>query len=82
VHLRHFMATLVPLLVAARVLGRLLPGRLAEARGRRDVELSVVPGLNGVLRCILGAEDLLQRILPLPFGTSIVAVARRPGFPA
>ena len=77
-HLRHFMALLVPLLLAARVLGRLLPGRLADARERRDAELRVIPVLNYLLRGLLGAEELLQRLVPLPFGTSLIAVARRP----
>jgi SAM-dependent methyltransferase len=78
VHLRHFMALLVPLLLAARFLWRVLPGRLGGQRARRDVELRVIPGLNVLLRGLLAAEAGLGRLLPIPFGTSLVAVARRP----
>jgi 2-polyprenyl-3-methyl-5-hydroxy-6-metoxy-1,4-benzoquinol methylase len=75
---RHFMALLVPLLVAARALGRMLPGRLRNASARRDAELGIVPFLNPLLLGLLRLEDRLWRLLPLPFGTSLVAVARRP----
>ena len=79
---RHFMALLVPLLVAARALGRLLPGRNGDAAARRDAELRIVPFLNPLLRGLLRGEGWLSRVFPLPFGTSLVAVARRPAGPA
>lgn len=78
VQVRHFMALLVPLLVAARALGRLLRGWFGNATARRDAELRIVPLLNPVLLGLLRLEGGLSRLLPLPFGTSLVAVARRP----
>ena len=75
--LRHFMAALVPLLLVARGVGRWLPRR-GSARERRDAELRIVPGVNGLLRSLLRLEGLFIRLVPLPFGSSIVAVARRP----
>ena len=78
VQVRHFMALLVPLLVVARALGRLLRGRLRNPAARRDAELGVVPLLNPVLLGAPRLEGGLSRVLPLPFGTSLVAVARRP----
>ena len=75
---RHFMALLVPLLVAARALGRWLPGRSFDAASRRDAELGIVPLLNPLLLALLRLEGLLSRLFPLPFGSSLVAVARRP----
>ena len=76
---RHFMALLVPLLVAARALGRLVRGRLEDPGARRDAELRIVPFLNPLLLGLLRLEGWLSRVFPLPFGTSLVAVARRPG---
>ena len=76
--LSHFMATLAPLLVLARWIGRWLPGPSRPARERRDLELRIVPGVNGLLRNLLRVERLVLRHVSLPFGSSIVAVARRP----
>lgn len=73
--LTHFMSPLVPLLAAVRAGGRLLPHR---ATVRRQKEFQVIPGLNGVMRGVLAAERSLLRVRPLPFGTSLVAVAVRP----
>jgi SAM-dependent methyltransferase len=72
---RHFMGVLVPLLLVVRPLGRLLPARSAT---RRDVEFRVVPGLNLVMRLLLRLEAWAARVLPLPFGSSLIAVASRP----
>jgi SAM-dependent methyltransferase len=72
---RHFMGVLVPLLVVVRTLGRLLPGR---ASARRDLEFRVVPLLNGLVRFALRLEAWVDRVLPLPVGTSLIAVAARP----
>jgi SAM-dependent methyltransferase len=70
--LTHFMAPLVPLLVAVRALGRLLP---QPAERRRSLELSVHPLLNPLLLALLRAERPISRRIPLPFGTSLLAVA-------
>lgn len=77
VRLTHFMAPLVPALVVLRALGRWF-GSKRDSRARRDAELRVVPGLNGVLRAVLRAERLWLHRARLPFGTSILALARRP----
>jgi SAM-dependent methyltransferase len=73
--LAHFMSPLVPLVVvrwAARVLG----GR-RTAHERREAELRVFPGLNGLMRAVLRLERPLVSAGGLPFGTSLVAVAER-----
>ena len=77
-HLEHFMAQLVPLLVIVRRLGRLLAHRVSDPARRRDAELGVVPGLNALLLLALRLEGLLGRLVPWPFGTSLIAVAARP----
>jgi SAM-dependent methyltransferase len=77
-HLGHFMALLVPGLLLARSVGRLLPGALRDPARRRDAELRVVPGLNAILLGLLRFEALVGRIVSWPFGTSLLAVAVRP----
>jgi SAM-dependent methyltransferase len=74
--LSHFMAPLVPL-VALRWLVRALPGRRSAVE-RRQVELSVTPVLNTLMRAVLRLERPLVRAGLLPFGSSLVAVAERP----
>ena len=77
----HFMAPLVPLLMLGRTLGRALPRTRAKAAERRAVELSVIPVFNEAMRAILMVERrALARGWGLPFGTSLLAVAVRPGF--
>jgi 2-polyprenyl-3-methyl-5-hydroxy-6-metoxy-1,4-benzoquinol methylase len=76
--LTHFMAPLVPLLMAARALGRLLPGGRARAPERRAAELRVVPGLNAALGLLTAIERVYLRLGgPAPFGSSLLAVAAR-----
>jgi 2-polyprenyl-3-methyl-5-hydroxy-6-metoxy-1,4-benzoquinol methylase len=75
--LTHFMSPLVPPLVLVRVIGRTLFGRKA-ARERRNAELRVFPPVNAVLHLVLALERLVLRWVSLPFGSSILAVARRP----
>ena len=74
----HFMATLVPMLVVLRWLGRRLRGGRQAVMERRSAELSIVPVLNDLLRTILRLERYWLRMLPLPFGSSLVAIATRP----
>lgn len=76
-YLRYFMSSMVPFLPPVRAVGRLLGG--SQVAERRQAELKVVPGLNGLMRGVLAAERALTRLTPLPFGTSLVAVARRRG---
>ena len=74
----HFMATLVPLLVVARALGRALTGPTRTAERRRWQELRVIPMLNGLLLALLRAERWLARGRSLRFGTSLLAIAVHP----
>lgn len=76
--LTHFMATLLPLILLTRWVGRHfgLGGR--SARDRWDTHFRIVPGINGLLLAALGLERLLLRTLSLPWGTSLLAVAARP----
>ena len=76
--LTHFMAILVPGLVAARAAGWLLQPWLGSARDRRDAELRVIPVFNAALRAWLALERACLRVGTFPFGTSLLAIARRP----
>ncbi len=73
----HFMAPLVPLLLATRLLTRLALGD--RTRERHSVEFRVVPGINAAMRALLMLERHVLVRRPLPIGSSVVAVAARPG---
>ncbi len=75
--LRYFMCLLVaPLAVSRRFGGILWPSGVHE---RQQAELRVVPGLNGGLRAALALERASARVVPLPLGSSLVAVAEKDG---
>ena len=77
--LTHFMAPLVPPLLAMRLLGLVLPDSPRRGRGQQDVEFRVTPLVNGLMKWLLGWERRLLRAISLPFGSSIIAVAARRG---
>ncbi len=77
--LTHFMSPLVPMLVAARTVGRLLRRGGRTMADQRRAELAVTPGLNSVLRGVLAVERRALRVARPPFGTSLLAVAARTG---
>jgi SAM-dependent methyltransferase len=72
-HLTHFMAPLVPLLALTRTLRRW--GRRGRPPGK-EAELRLVPGINGALRAVLRLERLALRAVGMPFGSSLLAIAR------
>lgn len=76
--LTHFMAALVPLLALTR---RLRPSARPESPRAKEAELRIVPGANGALRWLLRGERLWLRSRSLPFGSSLLAIARRPSHP-
>jgi SAM-dependent methyltransferase len=75
--LSHFMSPLVPLLVLLRAAGRRLHGGRSRAMERRRAEFRVVPGVNALMRGVLSLERATMVRLPVPFGSSLVAVAVR-----
>ena len=81
-YLSNFMAATFPLIwLKRRWSGRdYAPAERTPDRARQlaFAELSIVPGVNGLLECVLAAEvALLARRVSLPFGSSLVAIARR-----
>jgi SAM-dependent methyltransferase len=73
--LTSFMAPLVPPLMALRSARRLTRLLRPRETWTLSAELRVVPGLNGLLRAVLAVERGLLRLAPMPFGTSLLAVA-------
>lgn len=81
-YLSPYMSVLAPLLwVRRRLFGRRQPvsGFVAhDVRDRVEGELRLIPGVNGLLTGLLTAEArLVAARRRLPFGASLVAVARR-----
>jgi hypothetical protein len=55
--------------------------RMVNRRSSRKVAQHAIPPrwVNRALRACCTFEDRLLRGVPVPFGTSVLAVARRPG---
>jgi SAM-dependent methyltransferase len=79
--LNHFMGPLLPMMMLVRGLGRAFAAGTHTALERRTFEARVVPGLNGLMLALLRAERFWIRGMPIPFGTSLLALARRPDPP-
>jgi len=77
--LTHFMSPLVPMLMAARPIGRVLRGKGKTAADQRKAEMGVTPVLNSFMRGVLALERRALRAARMPFGTSLLAVAARSG---
>ena len=70
------MVSIFPLMLAARVTQRLT----RPLRGlQRDTDITVpVAPVNSVLTWMLRGEAALSRRLPMPIGSSLLVVARKP----
>lgn len=73
----HFNTWLFPLAAAARLKSRAFPPRHAAAEAT-DLRLPPAP-LNRAMQAIFASERLVLGRVPMPFGLSLVAVARRIG---
>jgi hypothetical protein len=62
---------------AARILQRLTRPFRGGVQGDIDIRVPAAP-VNGVLTSIVQAEARLARTLPMPIGSSLLAVARKP----
>jgi SAM-dependent methyltransferase len=69
--LSYFNTLLFPLIAAARIVGKMM---------RKDAADDALPSgpVNAALERIFGLEASLVGRLPMPFGVSLIAVARRP----
>ncbi len=75
----HFMSPLVPILVSQRILERLVGRRETRADEGKPIEFRVIPGVNGMMQALLALERTVMDLVPVPFGSSLVAVAVRTG---
>jgi len=70
-------ASLFPLMLAARVGHRWLRGDGGPESGEWEITVPSPP-VNGVLTVAVGAEALVLRALNMPFGSSLMCLARKP----
>jgi SAM-dependent methyltransferase len=75
--LTHFMASLAAPLALVRTLERTWGLGRRSAAARRDAELRVTPVVNGLLLAVLAAERRWLGVGSFPFGSSLLAIARR-----
>jgi ubiquinone/menaquinone biosynthesis C-methylase UbiE len=76
VRISFLFASLVPLMLAVRQV-QLLLRRFREPRG--DVDLTVPPApINAALTWVVKGEAALGRRIPMPFGSSLLIVAKKP----
>lgn len=78
-HLAYTNSLLFPLVLAQRtverVAGLATPGKAAE-------KMRVPPAaINEPLAAVLAVEGMVRRLLPLPFGSSLLCLARKPPTP-
>jgi SAM-dependent methyltransferase len=71
-HLTYFNTFLFPVIAAIRLLGKLLP----QARDKDELDLPS-PIVNQVLEGIFASERHIIQKIRLPFGVSLLAIARK-----
>jgi SAM-dependent methyltransferase len=69
--MRWYQCLLLPIVITTRLMGR-------RRRDMRDLEERRLPILNTLLSWLNKAEAVLGDAVPWPFGSSLVAVGRRP----
>lgn len=74
--LTHTNASLFPIMLAVRLAQR-LGGLSVPADGGREIAVPPAP-VNGILSALLAVEALALRWVDLPFGSSLLCLARRP----
>jgi SAM-dependent methyltransferase len=76
VRVAYLFASLVPMMLTVRMVQRVL--RLVrEPSGDTELTVPAAP-LNGLLTGLVRAEAVVARRLPMPFGSSLLVVARKP----
>lgn len=71
-------AKLNPLLIEYMFMSLYLPARYTRAKSRNDDDLFKISGLlNALLKGFFNTERIISKALPLPIGTSLVAIARK-----
>lgn len=73
----HFMFFLVPVVYVLRALRKRFGGGRVDTADQVPDDLRIVPILNSLSLRLLRLEKRLMRYLDLPYGTSLLVVARR-----
>ena len=74
-HLTHTNAALFPITLAVRLAQRLL-GLAAEEDALGEISVPPAP-VNAILSAALSGEARVQRVMALPFGSSLLCLARK-----
>ena len=74
--LTYTNATLFPLLLPLRVTQRLV-GLASEQEAEREIQVPILP-FNAFLASLLYLEALVLRLVNLPFGSSLLGLAKKP----
>lgn len=75
-HMTYTNATLFPAMLAVRLAQRAF-GFAPEERATTEITVPAAP-VNSVLSILLAAEAAVQRVTPLPFGSSLLCRATKP----
>ena len=78
----YVMSTVLPAAIAVRLAERILPRRAQDTEGPHSGYIELPGVLNSALAHLVGLGGHLIGRAPVPFGLSIMAVARRPPAPA
>src|SRR6185436_18663495 len=76
VRIAYLFASLMPMMLAVRRV-QLVLRRFREPRGDEDLTVPMAP-VNAALSAIVKGEAALSRRVPMPFGSSLLIVARKP----
>ena len=76
VRVSFLFASLLPLMLAVRT-GQRVMRLFREPRGDSDLQVPMAP-INGALTWLVNGEAALARRVPMPFGSSLMIVARKP----
>ena len=76
VKISYLFGSLLPLMLGVRTLQRVLRV-FREPRGDADLTVPSAP-INAILTTLVGAEAALARRMSIPFGSSLMVVARKP----
>lgn len=72
---KYFFASLVPLLILRRFINKDDGSPVKKDEHGNEIKQSVI--LNALLNIVLSVEFLLFKLIPLPFGGSIIVVAEK-----
>jgi len=75
-HISYTNASLFPVTLAVRLAQR-VAGLAAEEDALGEISVPPAP-VNAVLSAVLSVEAQVQRVLPVPFGSSLLCLARKP----